>query len=78
MAEAAAEHEAAGALPDFPLRYFALADAARCYAQAGDRVRALALLERVESEAKEGYSLPPAAAQPAAGAARRERILNPG
>ena len=58
MAEAAAEHEAAGALPGFPLRYFALADAARCYAQAGDRVRALALLERVESEAKEGYSLP--------------------
>jgi len=58
MAEAAAEHEAAGALPDFPLRYFALADAARCYAQAGDRARALALLERVESEAKEGFSLP--------------------
>jgi len=58
LAEAAAEHEAAGALPDFPLRWFALADAARCYAQAGDRVRALALLERVESEAKEGFSLP--------------------
>ena len=57
MVEAAAEHEAAGALRDFPLRWFALTDAARCYAQAGDRERALALLERVESEAKEGFSL---------------------
>lgn len=60
LAEAAAEHEAAGALPDFPLRWLALADAARCYAQAGDRARALALLERIESEAQEGYSLPAA------------------
>ncbi len=58
LAEAAAEHEAAGMLPDFPLRWLALTDAARCYAQAGDRTRALALLERVESEAKGGYTLP--------------------
>ena len=58
LAEAAAEHEAAGGLPDFPLRQVALADAARCYAQAGDRTRALALLERIQGEAKEGYTLP--------------------
>ena len=58
LAEAAAEHEAAGALPDFPLRWLALADAARCYAQSGDRTRALALLDRIESEAKESFVLP--------------------
>ncbi len=57
MAEAAAEHEAAGAIPDFPLRWFALADAARVYAQAGDRARALALLDRIESEAKGSAAL---------------------
>jgi predicted negative regulator of RcsB-dependent stress response len=58
LAEAAAAHEAAGSLPDFPLRHFALADAARCYAQAGQTERARALLERVESEAKDGAPLP--------------------
>lgn len=58
LAEAAAEHEAAGALTEFPLRWMALADAARCYAEAGDRTRALALLDRIESEAKESYPLP--------------------
>ena len=58
LTEAAAEHEAAGALPEFPLRWLALADAARCYAQAGDRTRALALLDRIESEAKDAYTLP--------------------
>ena len=34
--EAAAEYQAAGDLAGFPLRRFALADAARCYLQAGD------------------------------------------
>jgi len=58
LAEAAAAHEAAGSLPEFPLRYFALADAARCYAQAGQPDRALALLERIENEAKESVPLP--------------------
>lgn len=57
-AEAAAEHEAAGELAGYPLRYFALADAARCYAQAGQADRALALLERIENEAKEDFPLP--------------------
>jgi len=58
LAEAAAEHEAAGELPGFPLRYSALADAARCHAEAGQPDRALALLERIENEAKEAYPLP--------------------
>ena len=58
LAEAAAEHEAAGELPGFPLRYYALADAARCYAQAGQPDRALERLERIESEAKDDFPLP--------------------
>ncbi len=59
LAEAAAEHALAGELSGFPLRYFALADAARCYAQAGDPNRARDLLERIESEAKDSFQLPP-------------------
>jgi predicted negative regulator of RcsB-dependent stress response len=58
LVAAAAEHEAAGGLPEFPLRYLALADAARCYAQIGKREQALALLERVESEGQDSYPLP--------------------
>ena len=49
--EAAEAHEAAGQIPGFPLRYWALADAARCYAQAEQPDRALALLEQVDAEA---------------------------
>ena len=49
--EAAAAHEAAGSVTEFPLRYWALAEAARCYAQAGQAGRALALYEQVEREA---------------------------
>jgi len=58
LAEAAAEHERAGELAGFPLRTLALADAARCYAQAGQPDRARELLERIESEGKEGSPLP--------------------
>jgi len=58
LAEAAAEHQAAGELEGFPLRFFALADAARCYAQAGQPDRARELLERIESEAKDDFPLP--------------------
>jgi tetratricopeptide (TPR) repeat protein len=50
-AAAAAAYEAAGNIKGFPLRYWALADAARCFAQAGQSETALALLERVETEA---------------------------
>ena len=59
LAEAAAEHALAGELPGFPLRYYALSDAARCYAQAGQPAQALELLERIESEGKDSFPLPP-------------------
>jgi tetratricopeptide (TPR) repeat protein len=49
--EAAASHEAAGSISEFPLRYWALAEAARCYAQAGQAERALTLYEQVAREA---------------------------
>jgi tetratricopeptide (TPR) repeat protein len=49
--EAAETHARAAALDGFPLRHWALADAARCYGQAGDPERALALYEQVETQA---------------------------
>jgi predicted negative regulator of RcsB-dependent stress response len=49
--EAADRHEEAAAIGAFPLRHWALADAARCAAQAGNPERALTLYERVEAEA---------------------------
>jgi tetratricopeptide (TPR) repeat protein len=52
-AEAAQTHEQAGQISGFPLRYWSLADAARCYATAGEPQRALALFQRVETEASE-------------------------
>lgn len=50
-AAAATAHEAAGAIPTYPLRYWALLDAARCWNAAGESAKALALYERVELEA---------------------------
>lgn len=49
--EAADAHEAAAREPDYPLRYWALADAARCRATAGDFQRANVLYQRLEAEA---------------------------
>ena len=49
--EAGEAHEAAGEIRAFPLRYAAFGAAMRCYAEAGERDRALALFERVELEA---------------------------
>ena len=57
-AEAASAHESAGNLVDYPLRYWALVDAARCAAAGGEGERALALYERVEHEAPD-LTLPP-------------------
>jgi tetratricopeptide (TPR) repeat protein len=51
--EAAAAFEEAGGIEAYPLRYAALGDAARCLAEAGDVPRALALFDRIESEAPE-------------------------
>lgn len=48
--EAAARHEQAAEQGDFPLSGWALADAARCRAEAGDTAAALALYERLERE----------------------------
>lgn len=50
-AEAAAAHQEAGHTAGYPLRHWALVDAARCYAAAGEPERALALYEEVEREA---------------------------
>ncbi len=55
--EAAEAHERAAALDGFPLRHWALADAARCYDAAGDTARALELMERIESDPGAGAAL---------------------
>ncbi len=57
LAEAAAAYESAGAIAAFPLHVFALAEAARCYADAGEPERALALYDRIEAEAPD-FALP--------------------
>lgn len=45
---AAQAHEAAGGIDGYPLRYWALVDAARCWVAAGENAKALELYERVE------------------------------
>ncbi|MGH7337913.1 MAG: hypothetical protein ACREI7_10060, partial [Myxococcota bacterium] len=50
-ADAADRHEAAANLDDYPLRHWALADAARCRAMAGDAAAARALYDRLDREA---------------------------
>jgi tetratricopeptide (TPR) repeat protein len=55
--DAAQAHEQAGAAESYPLRFYALADAARCWAEAGDRARAVALFDRVEAESP-GLTIP--------------------
>jgi tetratricopeptide (TPR) repeat protein len=58
FAAAAASHEAAAAVPGFPLREDALADAARCYAEAGKNDQALAIYQRLKSESPDLKLLP--------------------
>jgi tetratricopeptide (TPR) repeat protein len=53
FAGAGAAFEEASGLADFPLRHYAMADAARAFALAGERDRAVALAERLHSEAPE-------------------------
>jgi tetratricopeptide (TPR) repeat protein len=48
--EAAAGYEQAAAIPENPLRAWALADAARCRLAAGDSTGALALYDRLQAE----------------------------
>jgi len=57
-AEAGGAYVSAGQISEFPLRYEALADAARSYARAGDRTRALDAFAQLESEAP-GYKVVP-------------------
>jgi len=56
--EAADANLEAGELSGFPLRHWALADAARCYAEAGDFEQAVSLATRLESDGSE-EELPP-------------------
>jgi predicted negative regulator of RcsB-dependent stress response len=49
--EAAESYARAGATEDYPLRYWALAEAARCFEQAGELARARELALRVGTEA---------------------------
>ena len=49
--QAAEAHAMAGELRGYPLRYWAMADAARCFLEAGDRDRSVALLATVKAEA---------------------------
>jgi tetratricopeptide (TPR) repeat protein len=51
--EAAAAFEEAATIEAYPLRYAALGDAARCFAEAGDAARAVGLFDRIEAEAPE-------------------------
>ena len=48
-----------GMIASFPIRTLAMADAARCYAEAGDDAKALTLFSRLEVDAPE-YRLTPA------------------
>lgn len=49
-AEAAEGHARAGDTAAYPLRYAALGDAARCWAEAGEREKAVALYKRIRAE----------------------------
>jgi hypothetical protein len=53
FAAAASAHEAAAATPGFPLRDESLADAARCWAEAGKPDQALAIYQRLKTESPE-------------------------
>jgi tetratricopeptide (TPR) repeat protein len=53
LKEAAAAHEEAANIQAFPLRFFAMAEAARAYALANEPVRASALAQRLAAEAPE-------------------------
>lgn len=55
---AALAHVAAADTPGYPLRFDALADAARCWAEAAKPDEALALFARIQTEAPD-YRLPP-------------------
>lgn len=49
--EAAKAYEAAGAITEYPLRFAALSAAARCYIEAAEHQLALAIFDRIETDA---------------------------
>ncbi|MCL4683962.1 hypothetical protein KJ059_04320 [Myxococcota bacterium] len=55
---AARAHAAAAEIPGYPLRFDALADAARCWADAGRRDEALAIFARLQGDTAD-FRLPP-------------------
>jgi tetratricopeptide (TPR) repeat protein len=63
FAEAAEAYLQVGEIPDYPLRYEALGDAARCFAEAGDAERAIALHKRIGAESPETKLAPHLAAR---------------
>lgn len=63
FAEAAASYARAGEVHEYPLRYEALGEAARCYAEAGQPDQAIALFKRIQTESPETRLAPPLAAR---------------
>lgn len=57
--EAAEAHAEAGSLDAYPLRLWARAEAARCFARAGDLGRAAAYVQEIEADPTAKQSLPP-------------------
>jgi tetratricopeptide (TPR) repeat protein len=56
--EAGAAYETASNVANYPLRYEALSDSARCYAQAGEDSKAIQALDSIRIEAP-NYRIPP-------------------
>jgi len=56
--DAAKAYQAAAAVPGYPLRVEALGDAARCYAEAGNREAALAVYATLQTEAPDRHLEP--------------------
>lgn len=55
---AAASYAQAGEIQDYPLRYRALGEAARCHAEAGEPDQAIALYKRIQAESPETHLAP--------------------
>ncbi len=63
FSEAGEAYVQVGEIADYPLRYEALGDAARCFAEAGDPERAVALYRRITAESPETRLTPHVAAR---------------
>ena len=63
FAAAAAAYAQAAEIPGYPRRYQAMAEAARCWAEAGDAAQAVALHKRIQAESPETRLAPHVAAR---------------